>query len=413
MGFELDNDFDSVVQIKVVGVGGGGGNAVDRMVANGVKCVEFINVNTDKQALLRSQANQKIQIGEKITHGKGAGSKPEVGQKSADESREAISAAIRGSDMIFVTAGMGGGTGTGAAPIVAEIAHDMGILTVGIVTKPFEFEGKRRMEQAEMGISALKNHVDSLVVIPNERLKYVSEQKITLSNAFAVADDVLRQGVQSISDLILLPGVVNLDFADVTAIMNDAGYAHMGVGRGSGKEKAETAANMAISSPLLETEISGAKGVIINITSSPDIGLEEVENASSIIAAQADADANIIWGAAFDDTMEDEMVVTVIATGFATKDAEDTIINGQIGLQDQEIGILNVDKNDSTPFTASVGNFSNQKNTARIENRSVNNSNDNYKPNQTKSNTVKTKSNTDVSDDDDNFIDIMDIFNRK
>jgi cell division protein FtsZ len=318
MPFEIDNDFDNIVQIKVIGVGGGGGNAIDRMVTMGVKGVEFISVNTDKQALYRSKATQKIQIGEKVTHGKGAGSKPEMGQKAADESREAIAAAIRGSDMVFITAGMGGGTGTGAAPIVAEIARDMGVLTVGIVTKPFNFEGRRRMEQAEQGIAALREHVDSLVVIPNERLKLVSEQKITLLNAFSIADDVLRQGVQSISDLIKLPGLVNLDFADVTAVMKDAGYAHMGVGRASGKDKAETAANMAISSPLLETAINGAKGVIINITSSPDIGLDEIETASSMISAQAHEDANIIWGAAFDETMDDEMSVTVIATGFST-----------------------------------------------------------------------------------------------
>jgi cell division protein FtsZ len=322
MPFEIDNDFDNIVQIKVIGVGGGGGNAVDRMVASGVQGVEFISVNTDKQALYRSKATQKIQIGEKVTHGKGAGSKPEIGQKAADESREAIAAAIRGSDMVFITAGMGGGTGTGAAPIVAEIAHDMGILTVGIVTKPFAFEGKRRMAQAEEGITSLKEHVDSLVVIPNERLKLVSETRITLLNAFSIADDVLRQGVQSISDLIKLPGLVNLDFADVTAVMKDAGYAHMGVGRASGKDKAETAANMAISSPLLETSINGAKGVIINITSSPDIGLDEIETASSMIAAQAHEDANIIWGAAFDENMDDEMSVTVIATGFPTASDE-------------------------------------------------------------------------------------------
>ncbi len=322
MPFEIDNDFDNIVQIKVVGVGGGGGNAIDRMVTAGVQGVEFISVNTDRQALYRSKATQKIQIGEKVTHGKGAGSKPEMGQKAADESREAIAAAIRGSDMVFITAGMGGGTGTGAAPIVAEIAHDMGILTVGIVTKPFDFEGRRRMEQAESGITALKDHVDSLVVIPNERLKLVSEQRITLLNAFSIADDVLRQGVQSISDLIKLPGLVNLDFADVTAVMKDAGYAHMGVGRASGKDKAETAANMAISSPLLETAINGAKGVIINITSSPDIGLDEIETASSMISSQAHEDANIIWGAAFDENMDDEMSVTVIATGFPTSGNE-------------------------------------------------------------------------------------------
>lgn len=320
MSFELENDFDDIVQIKVIGVGGGGGNALDHMVEAGVKCVEFVSVNTDRQALLRSKATQKIQIGEKITHGKGAGSKPEIGQKAAEESREDIAAALKGTDMVFITAGMGGGTGTGAAPVVAEIARDMGILTIGIVTKPFSFEGKRRMEQAESGISALREHVDSLVVIPNERLKYASEQRITLVNAFAIADDVLRQGVQSISDLILVPGLVNLDFADVTTVMKDAGYAHMGVGRSSGKDKAEDAANMAISSPLLETAINGATGVIINITSSPDVGLDEIETASMMISEQADSEADIIWGAAFDENMEDEISVTVIATGFATRD---------------------------------------------------------------------------------------------
>lgn len=321
MGFEFDNSSDQLVQIKVIGVGGGGGNAVNRMVDSGVKCVDFICVNTDRQALLRSKANQKIQIGEKITHGKGAGSKPEIGQRSAEESRDEIIAALKGADMVFITAGMGGGTGTGAAPIVAQIAREMGILTIGIVTKPFSFEGRRRMEQAESGITELRDQVDSLVVIPNERLKFASQQRITLMNAFIVADDVLRQGVQSISDLILLPGLVNLDFADVTAIMKDAGYAHMGVGRASGKDKGEEAAQMAISSPLLETAINGAKGVIINVTSSPDIGLDEIETASAMIAEQADAGANIIWGAAFDDKMDDEISVTVIATGFATRES--------------------------------------------------------------------------------------------
>ena len=320
MSFELENDFDNIVQIKVIGVGGGGGNALDRMVTSGVKCFEFVSVNTDRQALLRSKATQKIQIGEKITHGKGAGSKPEIGQKSAEESREDIAAALKGTDMVFITAGMGGGTGTGAAPVVAQIARELGILTVGIVTKPFAFEGRKRMEQAENGISALREHVDSLVVIPNERLKYASEQRITLVNAFAVADDVLRQGVQSISDLILLPGLVNLDFADVTAVMKDAGYAHMGVGYATGKDKAESSASMAISSPLLETAINGAKGVIINITSSPDVGLDEIETASTMITEQADPEANIIWGAAFDENLDDEIHITVIATGFASKD---------------------------------------------------------------------------------------------
>ena len=373
MPFEIDNDFDNIVQIKVIGVGGGGGNAVDRMVTSGVQGIEFISINTDKQALYRSKATQKIQIGEKVTHGKGAGSKPEIGQKSADERREAIAAAIRGSDMVFITAGMGGGTGTGAAPIVAEIAHDMGVLTVGIVTKPFEFEGKRRMVQAEDGIAALKEHVDSLVVIPNERLKLVSEQRITLLNAFSVADDVLRQGVQSISDLIKLPGLVNLDFADVTAVMKDAGYAHMGVGRASGKDKAEEAAKMAISSPLLETSINGAKGVIINITSSPDIGLDEMETASSMIAAQAHEDANIIWGAAFDEDMDDEMSVTVIATGFPTA--------GEGEVPEAEPEESKAEEKPAASAQAASGNASADKSVPVAE--------------------------------DDDFIDIMQIFNRK
>ncbi len=322
MSFEFDNDAEETVQIKVIGVGGGGGNAVNRMVDSGVKCVEFICINTDRQALLRSKATHKIQIGEKITRGKGAGSKPEIGQRAAEESRDEIVAAIKGADMVFITAGMGGGTGTGAAPVVAQVAREMGILTIGIVTKPFAFEGQKRMEQAENGVTLLREQVDSLVVIPNERLKLASQQRITLMNAFIVADDVLRQGVQSISDLILLPGLVNLDFADVTSIMKDAGYAHMGVGRASGKDKAEVAANMAISSPLLETAINGAKGVIINVTASPDIGLDEIETASSLIAKQADKNANIIWGAAFDEAMDDEISVTVIATGFSKRESE-------------------------------------------------------------------------------------------
>lgn len=316
MPYELDYEMNDGVVIKVVGVGGGGGNAVNRMVDAGVQGVEFISVNTDLQALNRSQAMQKIQIGEKMTGGKGAGSKPEIGEKAAEESRDIIAGTLQGSDMVFITAGMGGGTGTGAAAVIAEVAKELGILTVGIVTKPFKFEGKRRMEQAENGITALREHVDSLVVIPNERLKEVTNEKITLLNAFIMADDVLRQGVQSISDLIKLPGLVNLDFADVTAVMKDAGYAHMGVGQAKGKDKAENAAKAAICSPLLETSIKGAKGVIINITSSPDIGLDEIDAASSMIAEQAHPDANIIWGAAFDESMEDEMKIIVIATGF-------------------------------------------------------------------------------------------------
>ncbi len=318
MNFEISNDFEDVTQIKVIGVGGGGGNAINRMVSSGVQGVEFIAVNTDKQVLTFSKATHKIQIGEKVTGGRGAGARPEMGLKAAEESRDTIVDALSGANMVFITAGMGGGTGTGAAPAIAEIAKSNGILTVGIVTKPFAFEGKRRMQQAEAGIAELAQHVDSLIVIPNERLKLVSDQKITFANAFDVADDVLRQGVKSISELIKVPGLINLDFADVTAVMKDAGHAHMGVGRATGKEKAEAAANAAVSSPLLETTIQGAKGVIISITSSPDITLDDVDVAASIIAEAADVDANIIFGVAFDEKLEDEMVVTVIATGFGT-----------------------------------------------------------------------------------------------
>ena len=323
MPFELEESFDSGINIKVIGVGGGGNNAVNRMIESGVKGVEFIAINTDKQVLMKNGAPTKISIGDKLTHGHGAGANPDIGAKSAEESAEEISAAINGADMVFVTAGMGGGTGTGAAPVVARIAKEMGILTVGIATKPFAFEGKRRMEAAEAGIANLRSFVDSLIVIPNERLKSVSETRITLANAFAIADDVLRQGVQSISELINVTGVVNLDFADVSAIMTDAGYAHMGVGSASGKDKATEAANLAISSPLLETSIKGARGIIINITASPDIGLDEVNEASTLIQEEAHPDANVIWGAAFDESLEDTMNVTVIATGFDSgKDEE-------------------------------------------------------------------------------------------
>ena len=316
MPFEIDNEND-VVQIKVVGVGGGGGNAIDRMIESGIKGVDFIAINTDQQALNRSMATEKVTIGDNSTKGKGAGAKPEMGSKAASESREKIAEQLKGADMVFITAGMGGGTGTGAAPIVAEVARDLGVLTVGIVTKPFKFEGRRRMEQAEKGIEALCQHVDSLVIIPNERLHLISKEKLTLLNAFKAADDILRQGVQIISDLIKNPGIVNLDFADINSVMKDAGYAHMGVGRASGEDKARQAAERAISSPLLETSISGAMGVIINITSSPDIGLEEITIASEMIADMVHPDANIIWGTAFDESMEDEMSVTVIATGFS------------------------------------------------------------------------------------------------
>mgnify|MGYP000686532927 FL=1 len=316
MAFGLDMGPDSVVNIKVIGVGGGGNNVVNRMVRTGTKGVDFIAVNTDKQALAISSATFKIQIGEKLTNGQGAGSDPEVGRKSAEENRSQISKALEDADMVFITAGMGGGTGTGAAPIVADIAKELGVLTVGVVTKPFRFEGMRRMKQAEGGIAELRNKVDSLVIIPNERLKLATDQKITMVNAFEIADDVLQQAVQSISDLIKNTGFINLDFADVSAVMKDAGRAHMGVGRAAGKNKAEEAARMAISSPLLETSINGAKGVLINVTGSMDIGLEEVETAANLVQEAAHPDANIIFGAAFDETLEDEIRVTVIATGF-------------------------------------------------------------------------------------------------
>lgn len=315
MPFEVADEMENVVQIKVVGVGGGGGNAVNRMVAAGVRGVEFIAINTDKAALFLSKADQKIQIGEKSSAGMGAGGNPDNGRAAAEESRDEIAAALRSADMIFITAGMGGGTGTGAAPVVAAIAKELGILTVGIVTKPFAFEGKKRMTQAEAGIAALGEQVDSLVVIPNERLKFVSEQKITFKNAFNIADDVLRQGVQSISELINVTALVNLDFADVKAIMADAGYAHMGVGVATGRDKAEQAARMAITSPLIETSMDNARGVIISITGSDDIGLEEVEQASTIIAEMAHPDATIIWGAQLDESIEDTIRVTVVATG--------------------------------------------------------------------------------------------------
>ena len=319
MGFEFEMDYDTVVNIKVIGVGGGGNNAVNDMVRSGLQGLEFVAINTDKQALNRSEASVKIQIGAKLTKGQGAGSKPETGRKAAEESREEIAKALEGAHMVFITAGMGGGTGTGGAPVVAQIAREMGILTVGVVTRPFAFEGKKRMEQANTGIEALKENVDSLIVIPNERLKYVSEQKISFKNAFEIADNVLHQAVASISELITVPGLINLDFADVTSVMKGAGYAHMGVGSAVGKDKAEEAAKKAIQSPLLETSINGATGVLINIAGSHDLGLDDVETAANIVMEAANPDANIIFGAAFDDELQDEMRVTVIATGFAEK----------------------------------------------------------------------------------------------
>jgi len=312
---------DRVVKIKVIGIGGAGNNVINRMIESGVDGVDFCVVNTDKQDLNKSICKNKIQIGEKLTGGMGAGSKPEIGQKSAEESRAAISKIMEGVDMVFITAGMGGGTGTGAAPIVADLAHEAGILTVGVVTKPFKFEGANRMRQAEAGIAALHDKVDSLIVIPNDRLKYVTDQKITFANAFGIADDVLKMAVTSIAELVGFSDrvIINLDFADVSAVMKDAGRAHMGVGIASGREKAEQAALAAISSPLLETAITGATGVLVNVTGSSELTLDDVETAAGIVQENANPEANIIFGATSSDEFEDQMRVTVIATGFEQK----------------------------------------------------------------------------------------------
>ena len=322
MEFDFEQVYDSGVNIKVIGVGGGGNNAVNRMISTNIRGVEFIAVNTDSMALDTSCAAKKLVIGDKITRGKGAGANPEVGKRSAEESIETIRDALAGADMVFITAGMGGGTGTGAAPVIAKASREMGILTVGIVTKPFSFEGKRRYAQAEIGIAELSKYVDSLIVSPNERLKQVEDTHITLANAFEIADDVLRRGVQSVSELINVPGFINLDFADVTSIMKNAGYAHMGVGAAKGTDKAQVAAMQAISSPLLETNITGATGVLVSITASEDIQLDEIDAASNMIYEEAHPDANIIWGAAFDPSLQDEMRVTVIATGFIADNAD-------------------------------------------------------------------------------------------
>ncbi|GBF34443.1 cell division protein FtsZ [Desulfocucumis palustris] len=314
LDFELDQE--PLANIKVIGVGGGGNNAVNRMIIAGLKGVEFISVNTDAQALQLSQTNTKIQIGAKLTKGLGAGANPDIGQKAAEESRDDIIQALKGADMVFVTAGMGGGTGTGAAPVVAEVAKEMGALTVGVVTKPFTFEGRKRLTQADAGIQNLKAKVDTLITIPNDRLLQVIDKHTSIMEAFRIADDVLRQGVQGISDLIAVPGLINLDFADVKTIMKETGSALMGIGSASGENRATEAARLAISSPLLETSIEGARGVLLNITGGSSLGLFEVNEAAEIISQAADPEANIIFGAVIDERMEDEVRVTVIATGF-------------------------------------------------------------------------------------------------
>ena len=315
IGLELDMERGNLAQLKVVGVGGAGNNAVNRMIQYGIRGVEFISVNTDKQALYLSHANQKIQIGEKVTKGLGAGADPEVGRKAAEESKEAISEALKGADLVFITAGMGGGTGTGAAPVVAECAKELGILTVGVVTKPFSFEGRVRMNNAVNGITNLKANVDTLISIPNDRL-LDSVGKVSLTEAFRIADDVLRQGVQGISDLIAVPAMVNLDFADVRTIMRERGMAHMGIGMATGDKRAAEAARQAVVSPLLETTINGAMGVLLNITGGADLGIQELSEAASIIQEYADPEANIIMGAGIDEDMGDGVRITVIATGF-------------------------------------------------------------------------------------------------
>ncbi len=317
--------------IKVVGVGGAGNNGVNRMVENGLKSVEFISINTDRQQLNVSKANKKIQIGEKLTRGLGAGANPEVGKCSAEESKTEIAEALKGADMVFVTAGMGGGTGTGAAPIVAEVSKEMGILTVGVVTKPFPFEGKRRMMQAEAGIEELRQNVDTLIIIPNEKLLQVVEKQTSIMDAFKMSDDVLRQGVQGISDLITIPGLVNLDFADVKTIMLDAGVAHIGIGRASGEHRAQEAARQAIHSPLLETSIEGAGGVLLNVTGGKDLCLLEISEAADLVQKSVDPDANIIFGAVIDEKLENEIVITVIATGFTKSDMSNVTLDSIVG----------------------------------------------------------------------------------
>ncbi len=329
---DFDVELEQFANIKVIGIGGGGNNAINRMIDAGLKGVEFISVNTDAQALYSSKADKKIQIGEKLTKGLGAGANPEIGKKAAEESKDVVEESLKGADMIFITAGMGGGTGTGAAPIVAEISKNLGILTVGVVTKPFTFEGKKRQTNAEIGITDIKNNVDTLITIPNDRLLSIAEKKTSILEAFKMADDVLRQGVQGISDLIAVPGLINLDFADVKTIMLSTGLAHMGIGKGSGEKRATEAAKQAISSPLLETSIEGAKGVLLNITGGANLGLLEVNEAAELISSVADPEANIIFGAVIDEKLQDEIRITVIATGF------DKVKEKSLEIEEFEVG---------------------------------------------------------------------------
>jgi cell division protein FtsZ len=355
LGFdsELDNIMlGSIARIKVIGVGGGGGNAVNRMIASDISGVEFWSLNTDAQALLQSSAAKRFQMGQKLTKGLGAGGNPAIGQKAAEESREEIAHAIEGADLVFITAGMGGGTGTGAAPIIAEIAKEAGALTVGIVTRPFNFEGRRRLTQAEEGIEALQQSVDTLIIIPNNKLLAVTAEQTPIQEAFRVADDILRQGVQGISDMITIPGLVNVDFADIRAVMADAGSALLGIGIGSGKSRAREAAMTAISSPLLESSIEGANGVVFNITGGSDLTLHEVNAAAEIIYEVVDPNANIIFGAVIDDRMAGEVRITVIATGFANRpDSQNPIQKKQTIIRPSTTTAPNVSRLNDTGLT--------------------------------------------------------------
>ena len=319
LNFDVEEQLGMAV-IKVIGAGGGGNNAVDRMIESGLQGVEFIAVNTDKQALNHSKATKKIVIGEKLTRGLGAGAKPEIGKKAVEESKEEIMNVLAGADMVFVTCGMGGGTGTGSAPVIAQMAKEAGILTVGVVTKPFAFEGKKRMKNAEDGIQELKANVDTLITIPNDRLLQLVQKNTSMVDAFSMADDVLKQGIQSISDLIAMPGLINLDFADITSVMKDQGLAHMGIGEASGENRAIEASRQAIQSPLLETSIKGAKGVILNITGGTSLGLLEINEASSLVQQSCDEEVNLIFGATIKEELQDEVKITVIATGFEEGD---------------------------------------------------------------------------------------------
>ena len=349
--FDFDIDVESFAKIKVVGVGGGGNNAINRMIECGVRGIDFIALNTDRQALYSSRAEHKLQIGEKLTKGLGAGSNPEIGMKAAEESRNEISEALKGADMVFITAGMGGGTGTGAAPVIAEVAKELGILTVGVVTKPFTFEGRKRMLHAERGIEELKTKVDTLVTIPNDRLLQVAEKKTTIVQAFLMADDVLKQGVQGISDLIAVPNLINLDFADVKTIMYNRGIAHMGIGSASGENRAVEAAKQAIKSPLLETSVDGAKAVLLNITGGEDLGLFEVNEAADLIRQTVDEDAHIIFGAGIDESLKDEVKITVIATGFdADRREKDRKIDFEFEKEIAATNQFNLDDLDIPPF---------------------------------------------------------------